>query len=139
VSNQLNILYNDSLKLLRQLSTSQGILASTLESDNYKRIWARDSIICGIAGLLAEDKTIVQGLKASLLTLAKYQNKQGIIPSNVLEKENDVDISYGSLVGRVDTNTWFIVGCCLYYLNTKDEETWLFLIPSIFKSRFTHL
>jgi glycogen debranching enzyme len=135
VSNQLNILYNDSLKLLRQLSTSQGILASTLESDNYKRIWARDSIICGIAGLLAEDKTIVQGLKASLLTLAKHQNKQGIIPSNVLEKENDVDISYGSLVGRVDTNTWFIVGCCLYYLNTKDEETWLFLIPSIFKSR----
>ena len=135
MSNQLNILYNDSLKLLRQLSTSQGILASTLESDNYKRIWARDSIICGIAGLLAEDKTIVQGLKASLLTLAKYQNKQGIIPSNVLEKENDVDISYGSLVGRVDTNTWFIVGCCLYYLNTKDEETWLFLIPSIFKSR----
>ncbi len=135
MNQSINKLYNEALETLRELTTSKGILASTIESDNYKRIWARDSIICGIAGLLAEDKTIVQGLKASLLTLAKYQNKQGIIPSNVLEKENDVDISYGSLVGRVDTNTWFIVGCCLYYLNTKDEETWLLLIPSILKSR----
>jgi len=32
---QLDILYNDALKLLRRLTTSKGIQASTIESDNY--------------------------------------------------------------------------------------------------------
>ncbi|MBE9489052.1 MAG: hypothetical protein IMY67_02050 [Bacteroidetes bacterium] len=128
-------LYNDALRTLRSLSTSKGLLASTIASDNYKRVWARDSIICGIAGLLADDKVIIEGLKHSLITLAKYQHTLGIIPSNVLVNNGDADISYGSLVGRVDTNTWFIVGVCLYYLNTNDEETWQSLIPSILKSR----
>ncbi len=128
---QLNILYDDALKLLRQLSTSQGIQASSVESDNYKRIWARDSIICGISGILAEDQLVIESLKTSLLTLAEHQHENGIIPSNVLKNEVDTDVSYGSLVGRVDTNTWFIVGSCLYYLNTQDISTWHFLKPVI--------
>ncbi len=135
MSDQLNILYDDALKLLRQLTTSQGIQASTIASDNYKRIWARDSMICGIAGSLVDDSTIIEGLKTSLLTLAKHQNNQGVIPSNVLEKNTNTELSYGSLVGRVDTNTWFIVGACLYYLNTKDISTWKYLEPIIQKAR----
>ncbi len=128
-------LYNDALVVLRSLTTSKGILASAIESDNYKRIWARDSIICGIAGLLAEDNIVIDGLKQSLLTLAKHQHSSGIIPSNVLESDVKVDVSYGSLVGRVDTNTWFIIGSCLYHLNTKDDKTWQSLMPAIIKSR----
>lgn len=135
MSERLNILYNDALKLLRQLSTSYGILASVNESDNYKRLWARDSIICGIAGILAEDQAIIESLKASLLTLADHQHINGMIPSNVLVTENETDVSYGSLVGRVDTNTWFIVGACLYFLNSNDKNTWELLVPSIKKSR----
>jgi len=135
MESQLYKLYQESIILLQRLTTSKGILASTIASDNYKRIWARDSIICGIAGILVEDNTIIEGLKTSLLTLAKYQNKQGVIPSNVLEKDDDTNLSYGSLVGRVDTNTWFIVGACLYYLNTKDTSTWEFLKPIIQKAR----
>ena len=128
-------LYQESIILLQRLTTPKGILASTIASDNYKRIWARDSMICGIAGILTEDSAIIEGLKTSLLTLAKHQNKQGVIPSNVLENDNNTELSYGSLVGRVDTNTWFIVGACLYYLNTKDTSTWESLKPIIQKAR----
>lgn len=32
---QLDILYNDALKLLRRLTTSKGIQASTIESNNH--------------------------------------------------------------------------------------------------------
>ncbi|MCF6295136.1 MAG: hypothetical protein L3J25_05555 [Flavobacteriaceae bacterium] len=135
MNQSINKLYNEALVILRSLTTSKGILASTIESDNYKRIWARDSIICGIAGLLADDNIIIDGLKQSLITLARHQHILGIIPSNVLENDDEVDISYGSLVGRVDTNTWFIIGSCLYYLNSKDEKTWQSLLPSVIKSR----
>lgn len=132
---KLNSLYSDAKDVLRSLVSHNGILASSIESDNYKRVWARDSIICGIAGILAEDRVVIEGLKTSLVTLSKHQNDSGIIPSNVFESETKSDVSYGSLVGRVDTNTWFIVGACLYYINTDDEETWKLLKPSIEKSR----
>lgn len=132
---QFHKLYKESIILLQRLTTSKGILASTIASDNYKRVWARDSMICGIAGILADDKTVINGLKQSLLTLSKHQHDAGMIPSNVLENDNETDVSYGSLVGRVDTNTWFIIGACLHYLNTKEENTWQLLLPSILKSR----
>ena len=132
---RLQKLYSEAVVLLRNLSTDNGLLASSIASDNYNRIWARDSMICGIAGILAEDPVIIEGLKNSLLTLAKFQNKDGIIPSNVHSSDAGNDISYGSLVGRVDTNTWFIVGACLYYLNTNDTTVWERLKPAIHTGR----
>jgi Alkaline and neutral invertase len=126
-------LYSDAVQLLHQLTTPHGILASTIEADNYKRIWARDSIVCGIAGLWIQDEIVMEGLKNSLLTLAKKQHSAGMIPSNVLPDSED--ISFGSLVGRIDATTWFIVGSCLYYQKTRDQETWAKLQPSIEKCR----
>ncbi|MCB0374862.1 MAG: fructofuranosidase/invertase [Sinomicrobium sp.] len=126
-------LYNDALALLRQLTTPYGILASALEADNYKKIWARDGVICGIAGLLAEDETLMEGLKNTLITLAENQHSSGMIPSNVAPDKNDV--SYGSLAGRVDANTWFMVGACLYMLHTGDSKTWQALLPALQKCR----
>ncbi|MAO07549.1 MAG: hypothetical protein CL596_02420 [Alteromonas sp.] len=129
----LSSLYKDAITLLHQLVTPHGFLASTIEADNYKRIWARDSVVCGLAGLWIDDTVLIKGLRDSLLTLAKYQNELGAIPSNVMP--NSKDVSYGSLAGRIDTNTWFILGSCLYYQKTQDEETWKLLKPSIQKSR----
>ncbi|MEZ4779716.1 MAG: glycoside hydrolase 100 family protein [Flavobacteriaceae bacterium] len=126
-------LYSQATSLLHNLTTPQGILASSVEADNYKRIWARDSIICGIAGLWIKDEIIIEGLKNSLLVLAKSQNEFGMVPSNVLP--NGADASFGSLVGRIDANTWFIVGACLYYKDTQDDESWKILNPAIEKCR----
>ncbi len=127
-------LYEDAVDLLHRLTTPDGILASTVKADNYKRIWARDSILCGLAGLMIEDYVLIEGLKNSLLTLATNQHELGMIPSN-LPLNNDGDISFGNLVGRVDANTWFIIGSCQYYRLTKDETTWLELKPAVKKCR----
>lgn len=126
-------LYEDAIQLLHSLITSDGILASSIEADNYKRIWSRDSIVCGLAGLWINDEKLIEGLGNSLKTLARYQHATGMIPSNVLPVENDV--SYGSLVGRIDASTWFILGACLHYQKTKDATTWQFLKPAVDKCR----
>lgn len=134
MASEFKNLLTEAVALLHRLTTKDGILASTIEADNYKRIWARDSIICGISGILLEDDIIIDGLKNSLLTLAKNQHVLGMIPSNVLPDSNK-DVSFGSLVGRVDTNTWFIIGACIYYLETSDEDSWNTLRPAVMKCR----
>lgn len=123
--------YHQAVDLLEELTTSDGILASTIEADNYKRVWARDSLICGIAGLLSNNEVVIDGLKQSLLTLAAHQNEHGMIPSNVLPGADPADVSFGSLVGRVDANTWFIVGACLYLKHREDTATSDILMPAI--------
>ncbi len=60
---EMRALYSDALALLHQLVTKDGILASTIETDNYKRIWARDSVVCGLAGLWINDTCLINGLK----------------------------------------------------------------------------
>ncbi len=129
----LQELHKDAIALLHRLVTPQGLLASTIAADNYKRVWARDAMVCGLAGIVLDDPIILEGLKNSLLTLAKYQHQQGIIPSNV--DPNTGDTSFGSLVGRIDANTWFLVGACLYYKHTQDLDTWQTLLPVIKKNR----
>lgn len=125
--------YQAAQELLQRLRTPEGFLASSLEEDNYKRIWARDSMVCGLAALLLNDQELIRGLRDSLLSLAAYQHESGMIPSNVDPRTGDV--SYGSLVGRIDANTWFIIGACLYQLNNKDKQSWDILKPKVLKTR----
>ncbi|MEM7185318.1 MAG: glycoside hydrolase 100 family protein [Bacteroidota bacterium] len=134
MSTHFDSLYEQAIDLLQRLTTPNGILASSIEADNYKRIWARDSIICGLAGLMVNDEVITEGLKNSLLTLAQHQHVLGMIPSNVNPHDRD-DVSFGSLVGRIDANTWFVVGSCSYYQATSDEEFWKQIEPAVLKCR----
>lgn len=121
--------YRSAKDLLELLATPNGLLASSIAADNYKRIWARDAVVCGLAGLLEEQENVIEALKDSLLLLAKHQHELGMIPSNV--DPEDGSVSYGSLVGRVDTNTWFIIGCCLYYKKREDHDFWEQVEPKI--------
>jgi hypothetical protein len=129
----LEKLEQQAISLIRQACTPHGIWASPDEQENYRRIWGRDSIIAGIAGLLANDEQIIQGLRNSILTLAKYQHSRGMIPSNVQPDERDPQVSYGTLAGRVDANTWFIIGSCLYLLHQPDAELLQKLHPKMKK------
>ncbi len=111
-----------AITLLQKATTAHGILASPVKQENYQRVWSRDGIMAGIAGILIDDSVIIQGLKETCLTLARNQHPKGTIPSNVpLDRKAP---SYGSLVGRVDATSWFVIGSCLYYLNTKDHDFW---------------
>ncbi|MDC7994251.1 glycoside hydrolase 100 family protein [Altibacter sp. HG106] len=120
-------------ELLFDLLTPHGFLASTQKSDNYKRIWARDSVVCGLAGVLLNEDRLLDGLHRSLRTLGDRQHDLGMIPSNVAPEEDTV--SYGSLVGRIDTASWWILGACFYYKHSSDDDFWDYAQPIIKKAR----
>jgi hypothetical protein len=40
-----------AIELLQKASSSEGFLASAQDISNYKRVWARDGVICGLAAL----------------------------------------------------------------------------------------
>jgi GH15 family glucan-1,4-alpha-glucosidase len=114
-----NLAYDNAVALLHKVSTANGFLASAENTSNYKRVWARDGVICGLAALASGDEKLIATFKNTLQTLADHQHKIGTIPSNVCFLEEKSEISYGGLAGRVDAVTWFIIGVCQYsyYMN----------------------
>lgn len=103
--------YRESIDLLERATTDSGILASLEDIANYRRIWCRDGIICGLAGALTGRERLVEGLASTLETLAQAQGPDGQIPSNVRIEDGEIaDISYGGVCGRVDTLGWFTIG-----------------------------
>lgn len=116
------ISYKKSIELLHDVSSAHGFLASAENTSNYKRVWARDGVICGLAALASDDKKLIETFRITLETLANNQHKIGTIPSNVLINEKTIELSYGGLAGRVDAVTWFIIGICQYTFHTKDNS-----------------
>ncbi|MEZ4934695.1 MAG: hypothetical protein R2788_21520 [Saprospiraceae bacterium] len=126
-----------AISLLENAVTEYGIVASTIEADNYKRVWARDSVVAGVAGILLNNEKIIEGLKRTVITLSNYQHELGIIPSNVLVKKDGADRSFGSIAGRVDATCWYIVGACLFLKKYPDYEKKYWLKEHIDKALLT--
>jgi GH15 family glucan-1,4-alpha-glucosidase len=117
-----NLGYSKAIELLHKVATPQGFLASAQNISNYKRVWARDGVICGLAALASGDENLIETFRKTLETLARNQHYNGTIPSNVMTSEEGVEVSYGGLAGRVDAVTWFIIGICQYAFYTKDDS-----------------
>lgn len=126
--------YTKALELLHECSSPDGFLASPTDQANYRRIWARDGVIIGLAALLSGDTELIKTFKQTLETLARYQGPHGEIPSNVDTLTQR--ISYGGTTGRVDSDLWFIIGCGEYWLATGDDEFIERMMPVIEKVRF---
>ena len=104
-------LHDAARALLRSLSGPHGIRASSSSSANYGAVFARDAVMAGIAGLLADDSTISDGLTRTLEHLRDLQGQQGQIPSNYQMRGADAPrISFGSLVPRLDAPLWYLIG-----------------------------
>lgn len=116
------ITYHKAIALLKQVSTPHGFLASAEATTNYQRVWARDGVICGLAALASGDKSLIATFEATINTLAIYQHEIGTIPSNVLIKGSEVEISYGGLAGRVDAVSWFVIGVCQLAIYKNDNK-----------------
>ncbi|MBG6110504.1 GH15 family glucan-1,4-alpha-glucosidase [Flavobacterium sp. CG_9.10] len=112
--------YTKAIELLQKVSSSEGFLASAQNISNYKRVWARDGVICGLAALASGDEKLIETFRKTLETLANNQHHNGTIPSNVMTNGDQVEVSYGGLAGRVDAVTWFVIGICQYAYYTKD-------------------
>lgn len=119
--------------LLHQAITSAGFVASITDHHNYRRIWARDNVVTGLAALVTGDQELINTFRQSLVTLARYQGKAGQIPSNVAVETNQV--SYGGSAGRVDATLWFIIGVEQYYAYTADTKTFVQLKPTLERAR----
>ncbi len=112
-----------AFQVLKNSSTAAGFLATATGDENYNRVWSRDSAITALAILLHEREELYPSVKASILTLAQQQNDQGLIPSNVaVAATENASVSYGTLVGRVDAQTWWLIQTCLYLSKTQDLE-----------------
>ena len=116
------ITYHKAVDLLKRVSTPHGFLASAEATTNYQRVWARDGVICGLAALASGDKSLIATFEATINTLAIYQHEIGTIPSNVLIKGSEVEISYGGLAGRVDAVSWFVIGVCQLAIYKNDNK-----------------
>lgn len=105
--------YLRSIELLKGLvagpkNNHLGFFASSFNKDNYKRLFARDAFWICMASILSEDKALLQSCRESIRTLAKYQRKDGAVPSNV---SRDGEVSYGIINPRVDPTTLYIIVC----------------------------
>lgn len=115
-----DIHYIKAIELLQKCSSNEGFLASAKDISNYKSVWARDGVICGLAALASGDENLIETFRKTLETLSKNQHLSGTIPSNVRTNGNKVEVSYGGLAGRVDAVTWFIIGICQYAYYKKN-------------------
>ena len=117
-----NLSYHKAIDLLHKVSTDHGFLASAENTSNYQRVWARDGVICGLAALASADEKLIATFKSTLETLADNQHEIGTIPSNVLLSNENNEVSYGGLAGRVDAVTWFVIGICQYAKHQNQPE-----------------
>ncbi|WP_281309632.1 glycoside hydrolase 100 family protein [Flavobacterium flavigenum] len=118
----IDINYIKAIALLQKSSSAEGFLASAQNISNYKRVWARDGVICGLAALASGQDDLIDTFKKTLETLAKNQHPIGTIPSNVMTNGTETEVSYGGLAGRVDALTWFIIGICQYAFYKNDAS-----------------
>ncbi|MFH1837538.1 MAG: hypothetical protein ABH862_05460 [Candidatus Omnitrophota bacterium] len=108
--------YKGSVELLKSLlddteKRSIGFFASSVDRENYKRLFSRDAFWIGIAALLTGEKVLVEGFRQSLDTLGCRQRDDGAIPSNVTQ---DGKVSYGVINPRIDSTTLFVLGALFY-------------------------
>ncbi|WP_372591859.1 amylo-alpha-1,6-glucosidase [Guyparkeria sp.] len=123
-----------ALDLVRQCATDDGFLASPSHRDNYRRVWARDGVIIGLAALMTGEEALVATMRKTLETLARHQGPHGEIPSNV--DTTTQRISYGGTTGRVDADLWFVIGCAEYWRASGDDVFLKEVLPALEQVRF---
>lgn len=126
--------YSHARKLLHACSSPNGFLASPEAKANYRRVWARDGVIIGLASLMIDDAELHDTFQRTLTFLAAHQGPQGEIPSNVDGITGR--ISYGGTTGRVDADLWFIIGCGEYWRATGDDAFLKQMLPTLDRVEF---
>ncbi len=96
-------------------------------------MWARDGVICGLAGLASGDPDLARGFRATLQTLADHLGPEGQVPSNVqVSASGETEaVSYGGLAGRVDAGPWFVLGVALYARLADDRAFAVQMAPAV--------
>ncbi|MFY7900220.1 MAG: glycoside hydrolase 100 family protein [Chitinophagaceae bacterium] len=114
---------NTATKLLHDIAADGYLKASLEQSDNYNRVWSRDTAVGVLAIIASQQKSLFPAIANSLLALQKAANEQGQIPSNlVLNASSEVSkVSFGGPVGRTDASFWWIIATISFLKQQKDE------------------
>jgi glycogen debranching enzyme len=105
----------------------------------YRQVWARDSMICGLALMLLDKGREVH--RRSLATLERFQSPLGNVPHNVgfPNMQDAALVAYGGTHGTgdgeakpvvdtahsgcIDNSLWFILGHYAHWRATDDLDT----------------
>ncbi len=102
-----------AIELLSAARTPFGFVATPDAVANYRRVWARDGVITGLAALLyPEEPALTATFRETLVTLYGHQHAAGFFPSNVDPATGQA--SYGGACGRVDNVSWAVIGLMQY-------------------------
>jgi glycogen debranching enzyme len=106
----LDTCYGEALALLRRNSTPAGILASARTAKavgrHYASVFGRDASICALGMVASGEPDLVQGARAGLLTLARYQAPNGQIAKYVKPEIDEADFWY---TGCIDATLWWLI------------------------------
>jgi glycogen debranching enzyme len=93
--------------VLRACSNSLGLQASG-SPRGHQEIWARDSMIALLGGVLAQDEVVRAALLRTITTLREGQSVLGQIPNLV-----DPRTSRANFRAYADGGLWYVVGCSI--------------------------
>ena len=110
--------HSQAADILHRCTTSRGFRASGLAA-GYPQVWARDAAITALGAVATGDAELLEGTRASLVTMGQYQSHNGLVPLNV-----NPDNGYISTenAGALDANLWYILAHFLYWQTTGDRE-----------------
>ena len=125
---------SEALFTIQSACTERGILASAGRRDNYARIWSRDSAMAGLAASLYGDEAILRSWGASIDALGDAQTDYGQIPSNVSFEGGQMRASYGTLAGRVDACSWWVISASAFLRLNGDATRAVKWLPKVEKA-----
>jgi uridine kinase len=112
----------DAWSVLAQSAKDFGFVATAQDTDNYARLWSRDSAIASLAILAHGHEALYPTVKSSILNLLDAIGDGGVFPSNVSFDKGGTRSgqSFGGPVGRTDSPFWWAVTALSYMEVAQD-------------------
>ena len=107
--------YRAALDVLHRCAHKLGMQASA-NSSLYRKVWARDSMVCLFGAAVLKDPILTRAFQQSLKTLERYQTKNGVIPNYV-----DAQTKQATYRAYADGGAWFVIGCAQLYRATHKK------------------
>ena len=112
----------EAWSVLADSAKNFGFVATAQDTDNYARLWSRDSAIASLAVLSHGKEELYPAVKSSVLNLLEAVGEGGVFPSNASfdNDEKRTGQSYGGPVGRTDSPFWWAVTALSYMEAVQD-------------------
>lgn len=119
-----------SKRLLNEALHPAGFLASPT-FDHYAAVWARDAAITALGASRSDDPALIEGVEATLRTLAARSSQLGQIPAAYWPKRGYWDWGEG---GTTDATAWFVIALAEHVAVTGREAIGVELWPDAIRA-----